>query len=53
VYIILALVAVKVIGATFTTDFEKKISEENNFALALICASLFTGLAILLSAIVR
>ncbi|OPY04002.1 MAG: hypothetical protein A4E61_00907 [Syntrophorhabdus sp. PtaB.Bin184] len=53
VYIILALIAVKVIGATFTTDFEKKISEENNFALALICASLFTGLAILLSAIVQ
>jgi len=53
VYIILALVAVKVIGATFTTDFEKKISEENNFALALICASLFTCLAILLSAIVQ
>jgi uncharacterized membrane protein YjfL (UPF0719 family) len=53
VYIILALVAVKVIGATFTTDFEKKISEENNVALALICASLFAGLAILLSAIVR
>jgi uncharacterized membrane protein YjfL (UPF0719 family) len=53
VYIILALVAVKVIGATFTTDFEKKISDENNFALALICASLFVGLAILLSSIVK
>jgi uncharacterized membrane protein YjfL (UPF0719 family) len=53
VYIILALVAVKVVGATFTTDFEKKISDENNFALALIVASLFTGLAILLASIIR
>ncbi|MDD3844905.1 MAG: DUF350 domain-containing protein [Syntrophorhabdaceae bacterium] len=53
VYIILALVAVKVIGATFTTDFEKKISDENNFALALVCASVFTGLAILLASIVK
>lgn len=51
VYIILALIAVKVVGATFTTDFEKKISEENNTALALICMSLFIGLAIIIASI--
>jgi hypothetical protein len=53
VYIILALIAVKVIGATFTTDFEKKISEENNFALALHMRVPLHGSAILLSAIVQ
>jgi uncharacterized membrane protein YjfL (UPF0719 family) len=53
VYIILALVAVKIVGATFTADFEKKISDENNTGLALICASLFISLAILLASIVR
>ena len=52
VYIILGLVAVKVVGATFTNDFEKKISEENNIALAIVCAALLTGLAIILAAVI-
>lgn len=53
IYIIFALVAVKIVGATFTTEFEKKISDENNIALSLVCASLFMGLAILLASIVK
>ncbi|MCX8022818.1 MAG: hypothetical protein N2745_08615 [Syntrophorhabdaceae bacterium] len=53
VYLIIALISLKVIGATFTTDFEKRISEDNNTGLALICAALFIGLAILLSTVVR
>lgn len=51
VFIILSLVAVKIIGATFTTDFEKKIADENNTALAIIVASLFIGLAIIVASI--
>lgn len=51
VFIILSLIAVKIVGATFTTDFEKKISDENNMALAIIVASLFIGLAIIVSSI--
>jgi len=52
-YMIIVLVSVKIVGAIFSTDFEKKISEEGNTGLALICACIFIGLAILLSAIVR
>jgi hypothetical protein len=51
VFIILSLVAVKIVGATFTTDFEKKIADENNMALAIIVASLFIGLAIIVASI--
>jgi hypothetical protein len=51
VFIILSLVAVKIVGATFTTDFEKKIADDNNMALAIIVASLFIGLAIIVASI--
>jgi uncharacterized membrane protein YjfL (UPF0719 family) len=51
VFIILSLVAVKIVGATFTTDFEKKIADDNNVALAIIVASLFIGLAIIVASI--
>jgi len=53
IYIIFALVAVKIVTSTFATDFEKKISDENNVALAIICASLFLGIAILLASITK
>jgi hypothetical protein len=53
VYMIIVLVSVKIVGALFSTDFEKKISEEGNVGLSLICACIFIGLAILLSTIVR
>lgn len=52
IFIILSLVAVKIVGATFTTDFEKKISDENNIALAMVVASLFIGLAIIVASII-
>ncbi len=53
VYMIIMLVALKIVGAIFSTDFEKKISEEGNIGLAMICACLFMGIAILLSAVVK
>jgi hypothetical protein len=53
VYMIIALVSVKIVGAIFSTDFEKKISEEGNIGLSLICACIFIGLAVLLATIVR
>jgi len=53
VYMIIVLVSLKITGATFSTDFEKKISEEGHIGLSLICASVFIGLAILLSSLVR
>ena len=53
VYMIIVLVSVKIIGAIFTTDFEKKISEENNVALSIICACILIGIAMLISAVIR
>lgn len=53
VYMIIALISLKIVGATFTTDFEKRIAEEGNTGLSLICACVFIGLAILLSTLVR
>jgi uncharacterized membrane protein YjfL (UPF0719 family) len=52
-YMIIVLVSIKIIGAIFTTDFEKRISEENNVALSIICACIFIGIAILLAAVVN
>jgi len=53
VYMIIVLVCVKIIGAIFTTDFEKKISEENNVALSIICACVLIGIALLVAAVIR
>ena len=53
VYLVIVLVVLKIVGATFSTDFEKKISEEGNIGLAIICACLFIGIAILLSTVVK
>lgn len=53
VYIVVALVSLKIVCATITADFEKKVSEDGNIGLSIICASIFLGLAILLSMLVR
>ncbi len=53
VYMIIVLVSIKIIGAVFTTDFEKKISEENSTALSIICACMFVGLALVVAAVVK
>ncbi|OPY78656.1 MAG: hypothetical protein A4E64_00735 [Syntrophorhabdus sp. PtaU1.Bin058] len=53
VYLIIVLVVLKIVGAMFSTEFEKKISEDGNVGLAIICACLFIGIAILLSAVVK
>jgi uncharacterized membrane protein YjfL (UPF0719 family) len=53
VYVVIALVAMKVVGTMFTPDFEKKITEGGNVALAIVCAALIMGVAFLLSSIAR
>jgi len=53
VYMIIVLVSLKIVGATFSTDFEKKIADEGNIGLSIICACIFIGFAILLSNLVR
>lgn len=53
VYMIIVLVSVKIIGAVFTTDFEKKIAEENNIALSIICACILIGFAVVIAAVLK
>ena len=53
VYIIIVLIMLKVFGATFTSEFEKKISEDGNMALSILCAGLLIGLSLLLASIIQ
>ena len=53
VYMIIVLVAVKIVGSVFSTDFERKISDEGNIALAIICGCIFIGTAVLLASVIR
>ncbi|MBP1747263.1 MAG: hypothetical protein H6Q54_1878 [Deltaproteobacteria bacterium] len=53
IYIIIALVSLKIFGATFTSEFEKKISEDANLPLSIMCAGLLIGLSLLLASIIR
>lgn len=53
VYLIISIVSLKIIGASFFVDFDRKIAEENSPSLSLLCAALFIGLALLLSSVIR
>jgi len=53
VYLIVILIATKVVGASFSADFEKKISDEGNLGYALICAAICIGMAILFASVIR
>ncbi len=52
-YIVIVLVTLKIVGATLSPHFEKKIAEEGNTGIALIFACVFLGIAILLASVVR
>lgn len=53
VYMIIALIALKVFGATFCSEFEKKISDEGNTPLSIVSAGLLIGLSLLLASVIR
>lgn len=53
VYLIIVLVASKILGASFSSDFEQKIGEGTGLGYALICGAMVIGMAILLASIVR
>ena len=53
VYLIIVLIASKILGASFSSDFEQKIAEGTGLGYALICAAMMIGMAILLASIVR
>jgi hypothetical protein len=53
VYMIVVLVSLKIVGATISADFERRIGEEGNIGFSLICAALFIGMALLVSSVLR
>jgi hypothetical protein len=53
VYLIVVLVSTKIVGASFSADFEKKISEEGNLGYCLVCAAISIGMAIMLASVIH
>jgi len=53
VYLIVVLIATKIVGASFSGDFERKISEEGSLGYSLICAAIYIGMAILLASVIH
>ncbi len=53
VYLIIVIVATKIVGASFSGDPDRKISEEGSVAHSVICAGICIGTAILLASILR
>ncbi len=52
VYMIIVIVGVKVVGASLSAEFEKRLSQ-SDIGPSLICASLFIGIALILAAVIR
>jgi Ca2+/Na+ antiporter len=52
VYMIIAIVSLKIMGASFFADFEKKIADENSLSVSLVCAATLIGLALILSSVI-
>ena len=53
VYLIVVLIATKIVGASFSADFEKRISDEGNLGHAVICAAICIGMAVLFASVIR
>lgn len=53
VYLFISIVAVKILGASLSSDFEKKIAAEGNTGLSVICGCLLIGIAIIISSVFR
>jgi hypothetical protein len=53
VYLIIAIVSLKIIGASFFADFDSKVAGDNSLGPSLICAAVFIGLALLLGSVIR
>jgi hypothetical protein len=52
VYLLISMVAVKIVAASFSSDFERKITE-NSIGFSLILAAVFIGVALVLSTVIR
>ncbi|HOJ43639.1 MAG TPA: hypothetical protein PLW88_07445 [Syntrophorhabdaceae bacterium] len=53
VYLFIAIVAIKIFGASISADFEKRISMEGNLGLSIICGCFLIGISIVISLVFR
>jgi hypothetical protein len=52
VYLLISMGAVKIVAASFSSDCERKITE-NSIGFSLILAAVFIGMALVLSTVIR
>jgi uncharacterized membrane protein YjfL (UPF0719 family) len=52
VYLIISLVAMKIVAASLSSETEKQISD-NNIAIGLVFAAVFVGVAIVISTVIQ
>lgn len=53
VYLVISILAVKILGASLSSDFEKRIAVDGNTGLSVICGCLLIGIAIIISSVFR
>jgi len=52
IYMLIAMVATKIVAASLSSDFEGKVSE-NSTGASLILAAVFIGMALIVAAVIR
>lgn len=52
-YLVIILIAAKIVGATIAPHYEKIIAEDGNTGIAVMMAGFYVGMAILLASIIR
>ncbi len=53
VYVLIVILGMKVIGASISADFEKRIIQEGAIGLSIIISSFFIGVAIIFFSVAR
>lgn len=53
VYLVVSIVALKIFGASLSSEFEKKIANEGNIGLSIVCGCLLIGIALIVSLVFR
>jgi hypothetical protein len=52
VYMLITMVAMKIVAASLSSDFERKVTE-NSTGLSLILVAVFIGMALIVSTVIR
>jgi hypothetical protein len=52
VYMLITMVAMKLVAASLSSDFERKVPE-NSMGFSLVLAAVFIGIALIISTVIR